>query len=55
MVPSKLIEHAALEREVAVIGNDDSFEVWDRSAWTDYDASVSPTILDLANAIGADD
>ncbi|CAB4863100.1 MAG: division/cell wall cluster transcriptional repressor MraZ [Solirubrobacterales bacterium] len=54
MIPAKLMEHAVIEREVAVIGNDDAFEVWDRKAWAAYDAEVSPTILDLTDAIGAD-
>jgi len=53
MLPGKLIEHAEIDREVSVIGNDDAFEVWSRSAWTSYDALVSPTILELTDAIGS--
>ncbi len=55
MVPSKLIEYAAISREVAVIGNDDAFEIWDRDAWGAYDDSVSPTILELTDSIGSND
>lgn len=55
MVPAKLVDHAELDREVAVIGNDDCFEIWDRTAWTTYDSDVAPTLLDLTNAIGSDD
>lgn len=54
MLPSKLIDHAGIEREISVIGNDDAFEIWDRKAWESYDSEISPTILDLTDAIGAD-
>lgn len=55
MLPAKLVEYAAIDREVAVIGNDEAFEVWDRSSWATYDESVSPTILELTDAIGSND
>ena len=54
MLPSKLIIHAGIDREVAVIGNDEAFEVWDRTRWDEYDASKSPTIPDLTDSIGVD-
>ena len=54
MLPAKLIEHASIDRDVAVIGNDDAFEVWDRSLWDEYDAKVSPTIAEMTESIGAD-
>ena len=54
MLPSKLILHAGIDREVAVIGNDEAFEVWDRTRWDEYDASKSPTISDLTDSIGVD-
>ena len=54
MLPSKLIDHAGIDREVAVIGNDEAFEVWDRNRWDEYDASKSPTIPELTNSIGID-
>jgi MraZ protein len=54
MVPAKLIEYASLDREVAVIGNDQAFEIWDRVRWDQYDSAISPTISDLTDAIGAD-
>ena len=52
MLPPRLIEHADLRKDVVVVGNDDSLEVWDRKAWTDYDAEISPQIPDLAASIG---
>ena len=54
MLPSKLITHAAIGREVAVIGNDEAFEVWDRTRWDAYDASISPTLPELTGSIGID-
>lgn len=54
MLPAKLIDYASIGREVAVIGNDDAFEVWDRVLWDEYDARVSPTIAGMTESIGAD-
>jgi len=54
MLPSKLIIHAGIDREVAVIGNDEAFEVWDRTRWDEWQASKSPTISDLTDSIGVD-
>jgi DNA-binding transcriptional regulator/RsmH inhibitor MraZ len=33
MLPSPLIEHAGLGREVVVVGMRGRIEVWDRAAW----------------------
>ena len=33
MLPSSLIEHAKLGREVVVVGMRDRLEIWDRAAW----------------------
>lgn len=54
MLPAKLIEHARIAKEVAVIGNDEAFEVWDRGLWDAYDAKVGPTIATMTDSIGAD-
>lgn len=54
MLPGKLIEYACIDRECAVIGNDEHFEIWDRNKWDDYDAAISPTIPELTGSIGAD-
>ncbi len=42
MLPPPLIEYAGLEKEVVVIGNEQSLEVWDRGAWTRYEADTTP-------------
>ena len=35
MLPSALIEHAGLGREVVVVGMRDRLEIWDRASWRD--------------------
>jgi len=54
MVPAKLIEYARLRKDVVVVGNEDSLEIWDREAWAAYDADVSTKIPDLTATIGTD-
>jgi MraZ protein len=52
MLPQPLIKHAGLSKEVVVVGNFDSLEVWDRGTWQSYerelDASASETAQRLA-------
>jgi DNA-binding transcriptional regulator/RsmH inhibitor MraZ len=52
MIPPPLIKHAGLKKEVVVVGNYDSLEVWNRRAWQSYekelDASASETAQKLA-------
>jgi MraZ protein len=52
MLPPPLIKHAGLKKEVVVVGNYDSLEVWNRKAWQSYekelDASASETAQRLA-------
>jgi DNA-binding transcriptional regulator/RsmH inhibitor MraZ len=47
-----LIKHADLKKEVVVVGNYDSLEVWNKKAWQAYekdlDASASETAQRLA-------
>jgi MraZ protein len=47
-MPSFLMEHAGLGREVTVIGAGDHLEVWDRKAWADYNDSLGEEILSIA-------
>jgi MraZ protein len=56
MLPPPLIKHAGLRKEVVVVGNYDSIEVWNRKAWQTYekeiDASASETAQRLAGGGG---
>ncbi|MFA9271235.1 MAG: division/cell wall cluster transcriptional repressor MraZ [Baekduiaceae bacterium] len=42
MVPSKLLTHAGLTKEAVVVGAESCLELWDREAWAEYDADLSP-------------
>ena len=52
MVPAFLLEHAALRKEVVVTGAGECLEVWDRGAWTDYNAALSDELPDITAAFG---
>jgi MraZ protein len=52
MVPAVLLEHGALRKEVVVTGAGDCLEVWDRGAWTDYNAALSVELPDITAAFG---
>ena len=40
MLPPSLIEHAQLRKDLVVIGNGESIEVWDPKAWRGYVENV---------------
>ena len=52
MVPPTLMEHAGLTKEVVVAGADDSLQIWDRSAWDDFNASLTDEIADITAQLG---
>lgn len=37
LVPALLKEYARINREVAVVGAGDHFEIWDKTAWMEYE------------------
>jgi MraZ protein len=51
-LPPKLIEHAGLRREVAVVGAGEWLEVWDRRAWEAVDEDSPGRINDLTQSLG---
>ena len=52
MLPPKLIEHAGLSREVAIVGAGEWLEVWDRDAWASVDEDSPARINELAQGLG---
>ena len=48
----KLIEHAGLGREVAVVGAGDCLEIWDRRAWSSVDEDSPDRINELTRSLG---
>jgi MraZ protein len=51
MIPSQLIEHAKLGKEVVVAGVNDRLEIWDRAAWRKELAEVEGSAEDVAERL----
>jgi MraZ protein len=52
MVPTFLLEHGGLRKEVVVTGAGECLEVWDRGAWADYNTALSNELPDITAAFG---
>jgi MraZ protein len=52
MVPQQLMEHAGLGKEVVVVGAEDSMQIWERSAWDEFNAALSNEIADITAQLG---
>ncbi|MFY9331469.1 MAG: division/cell wall cluster transcriptional repressor MraZ [Candidatus Nanopelagicales bacterium] len=50
-VPQALRDYAALDREVVVVGNGNTCEIWDSTAWTDYVAGQEEGFSDLREEV----
>ena len=53
MVPTALLQHAKLGREVVVAGVHDRLEIWDRAAWRDELRQVEGSAEDVAERLAA--
>ncbi len=53
MLPSALLEHAKLGRDVVVAGVHDHLEIWDRSAWRKELAEVEGSAEHVAERLAA--
>ncbi|MDQ3850833.1 MAG: division/cell wall cluster transcriptional repressor MraZ [Actinomycetota bacterium] len=51
MIPPPLIEYAGLGKQVVVIGNEESLEVWDPGAWAKYETELAPN-SDIDSLLG---
>jgi MraZ protein len=51
-MPAKLMDYARLTKDVVVAGAGNRIEVWDRVAWSSYDADVTAEISDIAESLG---
>jgi MraZ protein len=47
MLPSFLIEHASLSKEVVVVGVGPRLELWDRATWTDHRAALRGSVAEV--------
>ncbi len=52
MVPAFLGEHASLDKEVTVIGAGDHLQVWDRAAWTAFNAGLTDDVNEIVSSLG---
>jgi MraZ protein len=52
MVPTFLLEHGGLRKEVVVTGAGECLEVWDRGAWADYNIALSNELPDITATFG---
>ena len=51
MLPQTLIDKAGLEREVVLVGNLDTIEVWDRARWREEEARLDDAVPELARRL----
>jgi MraZ protein len=51
-LPSTLIEHAKLTKEVVVTGASDSLQVWDRAVWHDFNRNLTGEIAGISERLG---
>jgi MraZ protein len=52
MVPSFLMAHAGLSKEVVMTGAGDSLEIWDRTSWSGYNATLHSDVRDITKSLG---
>jgi MraZ protein len=51
-VPSFLLEHAGLGKEVVVTGAGRCLEIWDRDAWSRYNAELTDEVAGITARLG---
>ena len=52
MLTQRFLEHAGIGREVVITGVGDCLEIWDRSAWADYDTDLAQRAPELTESLG---
>lgn len=48
LVPGNLRDYAALDKDIVIIGVLNRIEIWDKTAWEDYNNQIGPTVNDIA-------
>ena len=51
-VPTFLLEHAGLNKEVVVVGAEDCLQVWDRAKWASYNEALTGEIAGITAQLG---
>jgi MraZ protein len=52
MLTPRFLEHAGIGREVVITGVGDCLEIWERSAWADYDTGLTQRAPELTESLG---
>ena len=52
MLSARQLEHAAIERDVVVIGAGECLELWDPSTWAAYDQDLTARAPDITASLG---
>ena len=52
MVPSFLLEHAGLAKDVVVTGAGEALEIWDRATWSDYNDALASDVDEITASLG---
>jgi MraZ protein len=52
MLPPRLKEFAALDRDVALVGAGKCLEIWDRATWDAYNGDVVANVAEIAAGLG---
>ena len=47
-----LMQHAAIDKEVVIVGNLDHLEIWDRDRWNDDQQALNQEIAGIAESLG---
>lgn len=53
MLPTFLLDHAGLTKDVVVTGAGTSLEIWDRAAWAQYNAQLGAAVVDITSGFGS--
>jgi MraZ protein len=51
-IPSFLLDHAGLSKDVVVTGAGDALEVWDRSTWATYNDALASDVDEITASLG---
>jgi MraZ protein len=51
LLPPSLVRHAALSKDVIVVGVHDHLEIWNREAWTEHLSAVEGSADDVAERL----
>ena len=51
-IPAFLLEYAGLGKDVVVTGAGSCLEIWDRAAWSDYNARLADSMADIRARLG---